>query len=63
MHTHMQYVLLFNFIKGFGSEACFLIGVAVARDKTTAMVCLTLAVGSSGFAISGEYFFRVRKVF
>ncbi|XP_063401010.1 vesicular glutamate transporter 1-like isoform X1 [Mytilus trossulus] len=38
---------------GFGLEACFLLGVAFARDKTAAMVCLTLAVGSSGFAISG----------
>lgn len=38
---------------GFGLEACFLLGVGITRDKTTAMVCLTLAVGSSGFAISG----------
>ena len=36
-------------------EAIFLLGVGFTRDKTTAMVCLTLAVGFSGFAISGEY--------
>ena len=40
---------------GFGMEAIFLLGVGFTRDKTTAMVCLTLAVGFSGFAISGEY--------
>lgn len=38
---------------GFGLEACFLLGVAITRNTTTAIVCLTLAVGSSGFAISG----------
>ncbi|XP_069132032.1 vesicular glutamate transporter 1-like isoform X1 [Argopecten irradians] len=38
---------------GFGLEACFLLGVGITRNTTTAMVCLTLAVGSSGFAISG----------
>lgn len=35
-------------------EACFLLGVAITRNTTTAIVCLTLAVGSSGFAISGN---------
>ncbi|XP_050409086.2 vesicular glutamate transporter 2 [Patella vulgata] len=38
---------------GFGMEAVFLLGVAFARDTTTSVVCLTLAVGFSGFAISG----------
>ncbi|CAD5113934.1 DgyrCDS3096 [Dimorphilus gyrociliatus] len=38
---------------GFGLEACFLLGVGYTRDKTTAIICLTIAVGFSGFAISG----------
>ncbi|CAL4083673.1 unnamed protein product, partial [Meganyctiphanes norvegica] len=38
---------------GFGMEALFLMCVAFTRDTTTAIVCLTLAVGFSGFAISG----------
>ena len=36
-------------------EAIFLLGVGFTRDTTTAIVCLTLAVGFSGFAISGTY--------
>ncbi|XP_052802907.1 vesicular glutamate transporter 1-like isoform X2 [Mya arenaria] len=38
---------------GFGMEAVFLLGVGFTRNTTTAIVCLTLAVGFSGFAISG----------
>ena len=38
---------------GFGGEALFLIGVAFARSETTAVACLIIAVGCSGFAISG----------
>lgn len=38
---------------GFGLEACFLLGVGYTREETTAIVCLTIAVGFSGFAISG----------
>ncbi|CAH1785833.1 unnamed protein product [Owenia fusiformis] len=38
---------------GFGMEAIFLLGVGYTRDKTVAITCLTLAVGFSGFAISG----------
>lgn len=38
---------------GFGMEAIFLLGVGFTRNTTTAIVCLTLAVGFSGFAISG----------
>ncbi|ESO86939.1 hypothetical protein LOTGIDRAFT_128007 [Lottia gigantea] len=38
---------------GFGMEAVFLLGVAFARDTATSIACLTLAVGFSGFAISG----------
>lgn len=43
---------LFN-CGGFGGEAFFLLIVAYAENKTTALVALILAVGSSGFAISG----------
>ena len=38
---------------GFGGEALFLIVVGVTRDKLTAVVALVVAVGCSGFAISG----------
>ncbi|XP_070199239.1 vesicular glutamate transporter 1-like [Littorina saxatilis] len=38
---------------GFGMEAVFLLGVGFARDTATSIVCLTIAVGFSGFAISG----------
>jgi ACS family sodium-dependent inorganic phosphate cotransporter-like MFS transporter 6/7/8 len=39
---------------GFGMEAIFLLLVAAAKDnKTLAILALTLAVGFSGFAISG----------
>ena len=43
---------LFN-CGGFGGEAIFLLVVGYARHKTTAVVALIVAVGSSGFAISG----------
>lgn len=46
--------LKFWIFSGFGLEACFLLGVGYTRNPTTAMVCLTIAVGCSGFAISGE---------
>ena len=35
-------------------EAVFLLAVGYTRDTTTAIACLTIAVGFSGFAISGE---------
>jgi len=38
---------------GFGGEALFLIGVAFAKSEATAVACLIIAVGCSGFAISG----------
>ena len=38
---------------GFGMEAIFLLVVAYTRDEATAIAALTLAVGFSGFAISG----------
>ncbi|KAH8854129.1 Vesicular glutamate transporter 1 [Schistosoma japonicum] len=38
---------------GFGIEAIFLIGVGYSKTITSALVCLVLAVGFSGFAISG----------
>jgi len=40
--------------KGFGLEAVFLLGVGYTADTVTAITCLTLAVGFSGFAISGK---------
>ena len=36
-------------------EAIFLLGVSFARDTATSIVCLTIAVGFSGFAISGNH--------
>jgi len=38
---------------GFGGEALFLIGVAFAKSEAQAVACLIIAVGCSGFAISG----------
>ncbi|ESO03762.1 hypothetical protein HELRODRAFT_141392, partial [Helobdella robusta] len=38
---------------GFGLEALFLLGVGLTKDTVTAISCLTVAVGFSGFAISG----------
>jgi len=38
---------------GFGGEALFLLVVAYARHRMTAVIALIVAVGSSGFAISG----------
>jgi ACS family sodium-dependent inorganic phosphate cotransporter-like MFS transporter 6/7/8 len=43
---------LFN-CGGFGMEAVFLLGVGYTTDTVTAITCLTVAVGFSGFAISG----------
>ncbi|THD26195.1 Solute carrier family 17 (Sodium-dependent inorganic phosphate cotransporter) member 7 [Fasciola hepatica] len=43
---------LFN-CGGFGMEAVFLLGVGYSKSITPALVCLVLAVGFSGFAISG----------
>jgi len=40
-------------VLGFGLEAVFLLGVGYTADTVTAITCLTLAVGFSGFAISG----------
>jgi ACS family sodium-dependent inorganic phosphate cotransporter-like MFS transporter 6/7/8 len=38
---------------GFGMEALFLLIVGYTSDTVTAITCLTIAVGFSGFAISG----------
>ncbi|TKR66982.1 hypothetical protein L596_023200 [Steinernema carpocapsae] len=38
---------------GFGGEALFMLMVAYTTDETTAIIGLILAVGCSGFAISG----------
>lgn len=43
---------------GFGLEAFFLILVGCTDNTTFAIFALTLAVGFSGFAISGEYYWR-----
>ncbi|KJH40352.1 transporter, major facilitator family protein [Dictyocaulus viviparus] len=43
---------LFN-CGGFGGEALFLLIVAYTKKESTAVIALILAVGSSGFAISG----------
>jgi len=40
-------------LTGFGLEALFLLGVGFTNDTSTAIACLTIAVGFSGFAISG----------
>lgn len=40
---------------GFGVEALLLLGVGYTHDTVTAFTCLTIAVGFSGFAISGQY--------
>lgn len=42
-------------VAGFGMEAVFLLGVGYTADTVTAITCLTLAVGFSGFAISGAH--------
>ena len=39
---------------GFGLEAVFLLVVAYAQDPVVAIAFLTIAVGFSGFAISGN---------
>ena len=39
---------------GFGMEAVFLLFVAYAKNPRLAIAALTVAVGFSGFAISGE---------
>ena len=44
---------MFNYYKGFGLEACFLLVVAFAKSPVVAIAFLTIAVGFSGFAISG----------
>jgi len=43
---------LFN-CGGFGGEALFLVVVGMTRDRFTAVLALVIAVGCSGFAISG----------
>jgi ACS family sodium-dependent inorganic phosphate cotransporter-like MFS transporter 6/7/8 len=41
-------------LPGFGLEAVFLLGVGFTTETSTAIICLTIAVGFSGFAISGK---------
>lgn len=40
---------------GFGLEAVFLLVVAFAKSAPVAIAFLTIAVGFSGFAISGKF--------
>jgi hypothetical protein len=42
--------------EGFGLEAVFLLVVAFAKTPPVAIAFLTIAVGFSGFAISGKFF-------
>lgn len=44
---------------GFGGEALFMLIVAYTKSERIAMLALILAVGSSGFAISGEKDYRL----
>lgn len=39
---------------GFGGEALFMLVVAYTKKESTAVIALILAVGCSGFAISGK---------
>ena len=41
---------------GFGLEAVFLLVVAFSKSAAVAIAFLTIAVGFSGFAISGKTF-------
>lgn len=41
---------------GFGCEALFLLVVAYTRSERTAVMAMIIAVGCSGFAISGIKF-------
>ena len=43
-------------------EAVFLLVVACTRSETTAIAALTLAVGFSGFAISGTMSIPVEEI-
>jgi len=54
---------LFN-CGGFGGEAIFLLVVGYAETKAVAITALVIAVGMSGFAISGfNVNHLVRKIF
>lgn len=60
MHMTMSWSLMYRAssmlcsLPGFGLEAVFLLGVGYTRNTATAITCLTIAVGFSGFAISGK---------
>ena len=54
--------MIFLFV-GFGLEACFLLAVGYThKNNAAAITCLTLAVGVSGFAISGKLIVTVTKL-
>lgn len=46
---------------GFGLEAVFLLVVAFAKSPVVAIAFLTIAVGFSGFAISGIYLYSFKE--
>ncbi len=48
---------------GFGMEAVFLLLVAYAKNPRLAIGALTIAVGFSGFAISGDNIKNQQKIF
>jgi ACS family sodium-dependent inorganic phosphate cotransporter-like MFS transporter 6/7/8 len=48
---------------GFGMEAVFLLLVAYAKNPRLAIGALTIAVGFSGFAISGDNMKKTTKDF
>lgn len=54
---NLSYLTLVSFFVciGFGGEAVFLLVTAYARGKDIAILALCIAVGSSGFAISGTF--------
>ena len=51
---NMYFYISINLFLGFGGEAIFLLFTAYARGKEMAIFCMCIAVGSSGFAISGK---------
>lgn len=56
-HAHLSFMAQLDYpqklLTGFGGEAIFMLVVAYTKSDVTALFALILAVGSSGFAISG----------
>lgn len=53
LHLSINVTYPQEIVTGFGGEAIFMLVVAYTKSDTTAVFALILAVGSSGFAISG----------